>query len=189
MFGSVAYPLLYPQCKSNGAFMKLEKRRLNMTNKKSILIRGLLVGTLLLPAASALADDNKPDGDNHWSHDGKDRHHGRSEKHYYRRNAHHENRGHHNKPEIRQDFKDVRNARNEVTQDRRELRGDYQELRKDRAELRRDIRNGASKDEIRRDRQEIRDDFKEIRKDRTELQQDQTRLDAARQELKSDLRK
>src|SRR5215831_9967177 len=155
--------------------MKHEKRRLNMTNKKSILIRGLLVGTLLLPAASALADDNKHDKNHHWSHDGK--------------NGHQDKGGHHNNPEIRQDFKDVRNARNEVTQDRRELRGDYQELSKDRAELRRDIRNGASKDEIRKDRQEIRDDLKETRKDRTELQQDQTRLDAARRELKSDLRK
>src|SRR5262245_1990225 len=111
MFGSVPYPLLYPQCKPNGAFMKLEKRRLNMTSKKSILIRGLLVGTLLLPAASALADDNKHDGDHHWSHDGKNGHHGRGEKQYYRRNVHHEKRGNHNKPEIRQDFKDVRSER------------------------------------------------------------------------------
>ena len=187
MFGSMASPLLYSF--NRPEIHKTQKRRLNMTNKKSILIRGLLIGTLLLPAGSALADDAKHDGDHHWRKDGKNDHHGRGEKHYYKHNVHHENRGHHNKPEIRQDFKDVRNARNEVTQDRRELRGDYQELRKDRAELRRDIRNGASKDEIRRDRQEIRDDFKEIRKDRTELQQDQTRLDAARRELKSGLRK
>jgi hypothetical protein len=56
-------------------------------------------------------------------------------------------------------------------------------------ELRRDIRNGASEAEIRRDRQEIRADLREIRSDRRELWQDQARLDAARQELKQDLRK
>jgi len=160
-----------------------------MTNKKSIFIRGLLVGALLLPVASALADDTKHDWDHHWSNDGKDGHRGRAEKHYYRRNNQHDNRGHHNKPEIRQDFKDIHNARNEVKQDRRELRGDYQELRKDRAELRRDIRNGASKQEISKDRQEIRDDLNEISKDRTELRNDQGTLRSARSELKSDLRK
>ena len=111
-----------------------------MTNKKSIFIRGLLVGALLLPAASVLADNTKYEGDhrrgnNHddkWRehHDRKDDHHARREKHDYRRDVRHDNRGHHNKPEIRQDFKDVRNARNEVKQDRRELRGDHQELRK-----------------------------------------------------------
>jgi hypothetical protein len=116
-------------------------------------------------------------------------HRGRYDRHHYRRDVRYGNRGHHNKQEIRQDFKDIRNARNEVRQSRRELRGDYQELRRDRAELRRDIRNGASKEEIYRDRQEIRDDWREIRKDRAELRQDQARLDAARRELKSDLRK
>jgi hypothetical protein len=116
-------------------------------------------------------------------------HHGRYDRYHYRRDVRHDNRGHHNKPEIRQDFKDIRNARNEVIQGRRELRGDYQELRRDRAELRRDIRNGASKEEIFRDRQEIRADWDEIRKDRAELSRDQARLDAARRELKADLRK
>jgi hypothetical protein len=107
---------------------------------------------------------------------------------HYRRDVRHDNRGHH-KGEIRQDFKDIGNARNEVIQGRRELRADYQELRRDRAELRRDIRNGASKEEIFRDRQEIRADWDEIRKDRTELRRDQAQLDAARRELKADLRK
>src|SRR5215813_8570141 len=143
MFGSMASPLLYSF--NRPEIHKTQKRRLNMTNKKSILIRGLLIGTLLLPAGSALADDAKHDGDHHWRKDGKNDHHGRGEKHYYKHNVHHENRGHHNKPEIRQDFKDTGNARNEVKQDRRELHGDYQELKKDRAELQRDIRNGASK--------------------------------------------
>jgi hypothetical protein len=55
------------------------------------------------------------------------------------------------------------------------LRGDFQELRRDR-------RNGASK-------AEIRSDWDEIRKDRAELSRDQARLDAARRELKADLRK
>jgi septal ring factor EnvC (AmiA/AmiB activator) len=186
--GSVAYPLLYPSS-IKWSIYKTRKRRLNMTNKKSILVRGLLVGALLLPAASALADDHKFEGDHHWSNDGKDGHHARREKHDYRRNDHHDNRGHHNKQEIRQDFKDVHNARNEVKSDRKELRGDYQELRKDRAELRRDIHNGASKQEIYKDRQEIRDDFSEINKDRTELQHDQGTLQSARGELKTDLRK
>src|SRR5215475_9051265 len=187
MFGSVASPLL---CSFNQPDNhKTQKRRLNMTNKKSILIRGLLVGTLLLPAGLALADDAKHDGDHQWRKDGKSGHHRRGEKHYYKHDVHHENRGHHNKPEIRQDFKDIHSARNEVKQDRGELRGDYQELRKDRAELQRDIRNGASKKEIFKDRQEIRDDFKEIRNDRTELRQDQARLESARRELRSDLRK
>src|SRR5262245_23595060 len=187
MFGSVASPLL---CSFNQPENhKTQKRRLNMTNKKSILIRGLLIGTLLLPAGSALADDAKHDGDHHWSKEGRNGHNKRGEKHYYKHNVHHQNRGHHNKPEIQLDLKATNNARNEVKQDRRELRGDYQELRNDRAELRRDIRNRASKEEILKDRQEIRGDLKEIRNNRTELQQDQARLDAAPRELKSDLRK
>src|SRR5262249_16654492 len=187
MFGSMASPLLYSF--NRPEIHKTQKRRLNMTNKKSILIRGLLIGTLLLPAGSAFAYDVKHDGDHHWRKNGKKNHHRNVEKNYIKQKVNNENRGHHNKPEIRQDFKDIGNARNEVKQDRRELHGDYQELRKDRAELQRDIRNGASKKEIFKDRQELRDDFKEIRKDRTELQQDQTRLDAARRELKSGLRK
>src|SRR5215471_11352562 len=159
MFGSVASPLLYSF--NRPEIHKTQKRRLNMTKKKSILIRGLLIGTLLLPAGSALADDAKHDGDHHWRKDGRNGHHGRGEKHSYKHDVHHENRDHHNKPEIRQDFKDIHNARNEVKKDRQELRGDYQELKNDRAELRRDFRNGASKEEILKDRQEIRGDLKE----------------------------
>src|SRR5262249_58931544 len=69
MFGSMASPLLYSF--NRPEIHKTQKRRLNMTNKKSILIQGLLIGTLLLPAGSALADDAKHDGDHHWRKDEK----------------------------------------------------------------------------------------------------------------------
>ena len=99
------------------------------------------------------------------------------------------NRGHHNKAEIRQDFKDIRAARKDVREERTDLRNAYAELRKDRAELRRDIRNGASREEIRNDRREIREDLANIRTNRQELAADRAKLDAARQELKNDLRR
>jgi hypothetical protein len=177
-----------------------------MKNLRNIILGGIVTGVLIVPVGPAAADTNngsrhyqfrRSDHQGKWGHyerrdgyrgRGRD-HYSRDPKHDYRRDVRHDNRGHHNKPEIRQDFKDIRNARNEVKQDRRELRGDFQELRRDRAELRRDIRNGASKEEIFKDRQEIRDDFREIRKDRTEFRQDQARLDSARREIKSDLRK
>jgi hypothetical protein len=129
------------------------------------------------------------------THDRRDFHRGRYDhdrrtvRYDRRHDGRIDNRGHHNKAEIRQDFRDVRAARKEVHEGKTELRKDYAELRKDRAELRRDIRSGASKEEIMKGRQEIRGDLREIRNDRIDLRKDQARLDAARQELKSDLRR
>jgi hypothetical protein len=183
-----------------------------MKRTNILLLAGLLTGGLIAPnlTISAFAKDDQHEGkENHGKHKGWEKKHGKKFDHsehdrrdyrrgywedhrrrnYPRHDVRLSHRGHHNKAEIRQDFKDVRNARREVQEGRVELRKDYAELRKDRAELRRDIRNGASKAEIMKDRQEIRDDMIEIRKDRAELRRDQTALNAARQELKSDLRK
>jgi hypothetical protein len=190
-----------------------------MNRSKTLILTGLLAGSLAIPGIIAIADakdgvenhgqhkgwenghSQKFDRSEHdrrdFGHDQRDIHRdGRWDEHRKRPvNAAHrhdgriDNRGHHNKPEIRQDFKDIRNSRNEVKQDRVELRKDRIELNKDRAELRRDLRNGANKAEILKDHQEIRGDLREIRGDRVELRKDQNTLSTARQELKSDLRK
>ncbi len=62
-------------------------------------------------------------------------------------------------------------------------------MKKDRAELRSDIHNRASKNEIGQDRQEIRDDARKIADNKKDLLQSQTKLNAARHELKDDLRR
>ncbi len=164
-----------------------------MKNLRTILTAGILAGSLLVPAISAVAHAKDRDRRDHERRDGYHRrvpdYRWRQDAHNYKRNVYHDNRGHHNKPEIRQDFKGIRSARNEIKQDRRELRGDYKDVRKDRLELRRDLRNHASKDEILKDRQDLRNDYAEIKKDRTELRHDQGTVQSARNELKTDLRK
>jgi len=91
--------------------------------------------------------------------------------------------------EIRDDIRDVRQAHQELRDDVRQLQKDRNELARDRAELRRDIRTGASKKEIRQDRQETRDDLQKIADSKREVRQSQNKHDAARQELKDDLRR
>ena len=182
-----------------------------MNRSRKIILAGLVAASLALPGAvvTAIAGD---DHENHGQHKGWEKNHGKRfdrsvhDRRYYRRgwrdddyrrdarydrrhDGRWDNRGHHNNAEIRQDFRDVRAARADVRKERTDLRKDYTELRNDRAELRRDIRNGASKAEIMKDRQEIRDDWASIRKNRQELSTAEGKLDAARQELKSDLRK
>src|SRR5262245_37145776 len=182
-----------------------------MNRSRKIIIAGLVAGSLALPGTVVTAhedygqhrgwDRNHGKRFDRWEHDRRDFHRGdwdqryvrhdfrRDDRYYGGRDGRWDNRGHHNNAEIRQDFRDVRAARADVRKERTDLHKDYTELRNDRAELRRDIRNGASKAEIMKDRQEIRDDWASIRKNRQELSTAEGKLDAARQELKSDLRK
>ncbi|MGH7826936.1 MAG: hypothetical protein ACREQ7_17415 [Candidatus Binatia bacterium] len=91
--------------------------------------------------------------------------------------------------EIRKDIRDVRAARSEVRQDREQLQKNIEELKNDKAELRKDIRDGAKRKEIRQGRREIRQDRREISGSKKDLRQSQNKLEAAREELREDLRR
>lgn len=100
-----------------------------------------------------------------------------------------EQRRYPNKGEIKQDIRDIHEAHKNLQGNRDQLEKNYNELKKDRAELRSDIRNGASQKEIGQDRREIREDTQKIAGSKQGLRQSERKLDAARQELKDDLRK
>ena len=91
--------------------------------------------------------------------------------------------------EIRRDIRDVRDARQDLQRNQQQLQKNSDELNKDRAELRRDIRDGASRKEIRQDRQEIHEDVKKIAESKRDVRQSQNKLEAARDELRDDLRR
>ena len=184
-----------------------------MKNINIVIAGGLLTGALFFPALPASAD-HKDEKENHGWHKGwENKHHGsakghdkkwhdcdhhdhgidhrvrdRHGDHYYRRDFPHHPVTDRRGMEIRKDVRDVCAARKEVAQDRLQLQKNVTELRKDQAELRKDIRTGASRKEIARDRREIRDDKQKIAESRQEVRQSHSQLDAARQELRDDLR-
>lgn len=88
--------------------------------------------------------------------------------------------GYFDRREIKQ--RDARAARKNVQESRQQLQKDVAELKKDRAELHSDIRNRAS-------RKEIRDDARNVAASKKTVRQSENRLDAARHELRQDLRR
>ena len=185
-----------------------------MKNFKIVIAAGMMTGLLFIPAIPASAD-HKDEKENHGWHKGWEKnHHGwakdddkkwhdcdhhdhdidcrareRYGDHYYGKDFPHHPVTDRRNVEIRKDVRDVRAARKDVAQDRLQLQKNVAELRKDQAELRKDIRNGASRKEIAQDRREIRDDKQKLVGSKAEVRQSQSQLDAARQELRDDLRK